>query len=160
MQFVVAQTGSLVMEDRQVGTFDVDIVKQLVGYANDAGIKLKEHNADYLTTEQIQLRKEAGVHALNIAPQLGVLQTKLLKEYSYDLKSVPAWNTFSSEVLNSNKWSKWHIDGDTRKKIDIAGHYLYQSVAYQELKRSLGMGWQKQLTEEVHDLIDMYVKNI
>ena len=78
MEFVVAQTGSLTMEDRQVGSFDVPMVKKLVNFAESAGVKLKEHNADYLTTAQIQLRRQAGVHACNIAPQLGVIQTKTI----------------------------------------------------------------------------------
>jgi len=30
-----------------------------------------EHNADYLTKQDIDLRKQAGVNSLNIAPQLG-----------------------------------------------------------------------------------------
>ena len=82
MQFVVAQTGSLTMEDRQVGSFETALVKKLVNYAVEAGVMLKEHNADYLTDSQIILRKQAGVHACNIAPQLGVIQTNKILELS------------------------------------------------------------------------------
>lgn len=159
MQFVVAQTGSLVMEDRQVGTFDVDIVSQLVGYANDAGVKLKEHNADYLTTEQIRLRQEAGVHALNIAPQLGVLQTKFLKQVSKH-GAEAEWHEFGAEVLGSGKWNKWLIDGDDRKKIEIAGHYLFNTPAYREMIRNISISWHDQFLTEVHTLINNYVENI
>lgn len=159
MQFVVAQTGSLVMEDRQVGTFDVEIVQQLVGYANDAGVKLKEHNADYLTTEQIRLRKEAGVHALNIAPQLGVLQTKFLKQVSRNGAEAD-WHEFGAEVLGSEKWNKWLLDGDDRKKIEIAGHYLFNTSAYREMIRNISVPWHDALMTEVHTLINNYVENI
>jgi tagatose-1,6-bisphosphate aldolase non-catalytic subunit AgaZ/GatZ len=89
MKFVVAQTGSLIMEDRQIGSFNFEISRDLANYANEAGIKLKEHNADYLTIEQLQLRRLCGVHALNVAPQLGVAQTKTLLLLSKKYALVP-----------------------------------------------------------------------
>ena len=131
MKFVVAQTGSLVMEDRQVGDFNFEIVRDLANYANEAGVKLKEHNADYLTIEQLQLRKLCGVHALNIAPQLGVVQTKVLlslaKQNNIDTRK------FKNIVINSNKWGKWIIDGNDEKKVEIAGHYCIHDDKYKNI---------------------------
>jgi len=160
MEFVVAQTGSLVMEDRQVGTFDDAIVKDLVGIAESAGVKLKEHNADYLTMEQIQQRKFAGVHALNIAPQLGVIQTKLLKHYSIIHGADSEWSKFMEEVLDSNKWSKWIINGDNCKKVDIAGHYLFNHFSYKEITNHIGNDWQNILSTEIYKLINTYLENL
>jgi len=135
MQFVVAQTGSLTMEDRQVGSFDAAMVKKLVKFAEQANVKLKEHNADYLTADQIKLRKAAGVHACNIAPQLGVIQTKtvlqLAKQYQVDT------GYFEDCVLASNKWKKWIIDGDDTVKIAVAGHYCYNTEEYARLEDHL-----------------------
>lgn len=136
MEFVVAQTGSLTMEDRQVGSFDVPMVKQLVGYANDAGVKLKEHNADYLTAEQIQLRKHAGVHACNIAPQLGVIQTKAVLSLA-DYFGIDA-TEFKQTVLDSGKWKKWIIDGNDSVKVAVAGHYCFNSAVYAKLEEQIG----------------------
>ena len=132
MEFVVAQTGSLTMEDRQVGSFDVAMVKRLVGYANDAGVKLKEHNADYLEDEQIALRRTAGVHACNIAPQLGVIQTKTVLRLA-DYFGVDT-SEFKNTVLASNKWKKWIIDGDDSVKVAVAGHYCFNTDAYRRLE--------------------------
>jgi len=135
MEFVVAQTGSLTMEDRQVGSFDVAMVRKLVGYAEAAGVKLKEHNADYLSAEQILLRKQAGVHACNIAPQLGVIQTKTVLDLA-DRYGVDA-SHFKQTILDSGKWKKWIIDGNDDVKIAVAGHYCFNSPVYSNLEEKL-----------------------
>jgi hypothetical protein len=160
MQFVVAQTGSLTMEDRQVGSFDVPMVKKLVKFAEAAGVKLKEHNADYLTAEQIQLRKKAGVHACNIAPQLGVIQTKKILELArkFDIDS----GYFEAEILASEKWRKWLIDGDNSVRIAIAGHYCFGSSEYKELEDKLS--WHcdvyDEVTQAIEACLNLYYENL
>lgn len=160
MQFVVAQTGSLTMEDRQVGSFDIAMVKQLVKFAESAGVKLKEHNADYLTAEQILMRKTAGVHACNIAPQLGVIQTVTLLSLAdrYDLDA----GYFKKRVLDSNKWTKWIIDGDDKVKIAVAGHYCYNSEEYLRLEDSITQrcDFASELENAITDCLDLYYENL
>jgi fructose/tagatose bisphosphate aldolase len=159
MRFVVAQTGSLVMEDNQVGELNVDVVKELVSCANENGIELKEHNADYLTKEEILLRHSLGIHALNIAPQLGVIQTKLIKKLSIEHGLDTEWNEFSQAVLLSNKWKKWIINGDDDKKIEIAGHYLFQNSLYNNLIEKLEskIQWKLLLQNNLFKIYDMYL---
>lgn len=163
MDFVVAQTGSLTMEDRQVGSFDVPMVKRLVGYANAAGVKLKEHNADYLTADKIKLRQQAGVHACNIAPQLGVIQTKtilkLAQEHSVDT------DAFKQTVLDSNKWHKWMVDPqevNDELKVVVAGHYCYNSAAYARLEDSLThhCDVDKEVEKAITACLDLYYENL
>lgn len=160
MQFVVAQTGSLTMEDRQVGSFDVAMVKQLVSFAELAGVKLKEHNADYLTAEQILARKNAGVHACNIAPQLGVLQTRTvlnLAEY-FNVDTTDFKNT----VLNSKKWSKWIIDGGDDVKVAVAGHYCFGTDQYKQVEENLAKLCNIELAIEnsIKNCLDLYYTNL
>jgi len=76
-EFYVVQTGSLVKEINQVGNFNKDFVKKVYELLKRKGLKLKEHNADYLTREDIKNR-EGIVDAMNIAPQLGVIQTMFI----------------------------------------------------------------------------------
>jgi hypothetical protein len=160
MQFVVAQTGSLVMEDRQVGEVKFDVVEQLVAIANQAGIRLKEHNADYLTAEQVQSRSRVGVHALNIAPQLGVIETKtvlnLANEFDIDTAD------YSNTVLASNKWRKWHINGDDAAKVFMAGHYCFHSNAFFQLCELIDQhrSVKQTVTEEIHKVLDLYYENL
>lgn len=160
MQFVVAQTGSLVMEDRQVGSFDIPMVKKLVNFAESAGVKLKEHNADYLTADQIALRKSAGVHACNIAPQLGVIQTKTVLELAdrYDVDS----GYFKQRVLDSGKWRKWIIDGDESVKIAVAGHYCFADQEYYTLEDKLNAHCDvaKEVEQAIHTCLNLYYENL
>lgn len=159
MTYVVAQTGSLVMETRQAGNFDLETVKELVAFANDAGIGLKEHNADYLSAEQINLRKIAGVHALNIAPQLGVIQTIVTSNYCKRNNLKAEWNNFAQAVLNSGKWRKWHQYGNDNDKVLMAGHYLFRSDEYMILRDKI-----KDLPflveAEILNLFNHYEKNL
>lgn len=160
MEFVVAQTGSLTMEDRQVGSFDVAMVKQLVGYANAAGVKLKEHNADYLTAEQISLRKQAGVHACNIAPQLGVIQTQTLLSIAYN-NNIDS-SEFKQAVLNSDRWKKWIIDGDNDVKANVAGHYCFNGDEYKKLYNAVNgvCDFESELKNNISKCLDLYYENL
>ena len=160
MEFVVAQTGSLTMEDRQVGSFDVPMVRNLINFARRAGVKLKEHNADYLTAEQIQLRKLAGVDACNIAPQLGVIQTKkvILLATQYGIDSTE----FKDTVIKSGKWNKWIIDGNDDVKIAVAGHYCFNSDSYKKLVDQINLhcNLDKEIENDIIQCLDLYYHNL
>jgi hypothetical protein len=160
MEFVVAQTGSLTMEDRQTGTFDLELVRELVCYAEAAGVKLKEHNADYLTAEQIQLRRSAGVHAVNIAPQLGVIQTRFILEIADNL-GISA-REFRNAVLASGRWRKWMLGDDDRIKALVAGHYCFHTDEYRRLEEHIGLyvNIEKTLKERLHATLDLYNSNL
>ena len=159
---VVAQTGSLCHEDHQHGEFNYQAAIELVQVANENGVKLKEHNADYLTAAEVRMRKDAGVHTLNIAPQLGVAQTKLLRVLSS--KHAPnEWQQFADVVLASGKWSKWTDLDDPTQKVSVAGHYCYSSLEYQTLINKLinaGVNWQQEVDSVIYDILDTYTVNL
>lgn len=162
MQFVVAQTGSLVYEDKQAGTFDWGTVAKLVDLANRNGVGLKEHNADYLKQSQIHLRKSAGVHAMNIAPQLGVVQTKLLHKLCTQYDIMNEWNYFSNLVVGSGRWKKWTKSEDPLVRVNVAGHYCFSSNEYKAVIDAINKhtDWQNEISEEIYKLLDLYVSNI
>jgi len=159
-KFVVAQTGSLTMEDRQVGTFEFDAVSRLTEYAENRGVRLKEHNADYLTSDQIKLRRQAGVHACNIAPQLGVIQTKTILKLA-DYYGVDS-SEFKETVLQSNKWSKWMIGDDPEIKVKAAGHYCFNTPVYRHLEDQLNALGNVKLSVEsqITACMDQYYNNL
>ena len=47
-EFYVVQTGSLVREMNQAGNFNKEFLKKISDFIRSKGLKLKEHNADYL----------------------------------------------------------------------------------------------------------------
>jgi hypothetical protein len=162
IEFVVAQTGSLCHEDHQHGEFNYQAAVELVGIANAGGVKLKEHNADYLTSIEILLRREAGVHALNIAPQLGVVQTKLLRTLSSKY-AVDEWNAFANVVLATNRWTKWTDLDNNTQRVNVAGHYAFATPEYRAVVDKLtaaGINWQHAVDQVIFEILHTYVTNL
>lgn len=162
IEFVVAQTGSLCHEDHQHGEFNYQAAIELVGIANDAGVKLKEHNADYLTPAEILMRNNAGVHAMNIAPQLGVAQTKLLRTLAAQYAS-EEWQAFVRVVLASGRWTKWtDLDNDTQR-VNVAGHYSFNTSEYQAIINKLssqGIEMQRWVDQIIYNILETYIGNL
>jgi hypothetical protein len=124
---------------------------------------MKEHNADYLTADEIRLRSAVGVHALNIAPQLGVVQTKLLRRL---VEAHPdahgQWSDFANEVVASGRWRKWTERDDREHQINVAGHYCFSSSKYQALINVLNQrtDWKSAITSEIEYILDLYTNNL
>lgn len=136
-RFFVVQTGSLVKEINQVGNFNKNFVEKIAPFVRAKGMQLKEHNADYLPKEELRLR-HGLVDALNIAPQLGVVQTQtvLAKCLAYGVR----FDDFADEVYTGGKWKKWlHANTAENKMlcVMIAGHYHFKGDGYKRIIREL-----------------------
>lgn len=129
--FYVVQTGSLVRENFNTGSFKSDVVGRMKQAINQHGIGLKEHNADYLTREQLKLR-DGTVDAVNIAPQLGVIQTNYILSQAliYGINTEP----FVQKIVDGKRWEKWTSNSSNHLLCaTIAGHYHFDSPEYQHL---------------------------
>lgn len=152
--FFVSQTGSLTKHG-QIGKFNVKSNKRVADQLHEAGYLFKEHNADYFTADDITQRIEAGIDSLNIAPQLGKVQTDLLKEFApKDL-----WSTFSDLVYSQNYWHRWVPEGETDRDIavSVSGHYLFSSQTYKDIIASIDYDkFKSQLARKITELLDHY----
>ena len=161
-RFVVGQTGSLVKSIHQVGTFAPDTVRELVEIANKHGVKLKEHNADYISHAEVNERKKLGVGAINVAPEFGVAQTQVLIELANRWRLEDELNRFAKVVVKGGKWKKWKhgTDWDDKLKFLSAGHYHFTAPEYIRLvdminqKEKFGAAVEK----KIFKLIDNYAK--
>jgi D-tagatose-1,6-bisphosphate aldolase subunit GatZ/KbaZ len=124
VKFMVSQTGSLT-KHTQMGSFDVANNTQTSQIIHDHGLLFKEHNADYLNKDEVSLRRTAGVDAINIAPQLGGVQSSVMLEYGRYYPEL--LNEFYSHVMNSGHWKKWVTDDvtDDDTKFIASAHYCY-----------------------------------
>lgn len=137
-QFIVCQTGSLIKSVFQVGQFDIDTVKIMKKIAKDNGILLKEHNCDYLNLEQIDLRKNYGISAINIAPELGVIQTNLTYNLAKKFNLDKEIEIFKKLVLRKNKWKKWNYNNENNLiKFFSAGHYHFTETIYKLILKKI-----------------------
>jgi D-tagatose-1,6-bisphosphate aldolase subunit GatZ/KbaZ len=153
VKFFVSQTGSLTL-DGQAGSFDAERNKQLAEQINAAGFLFKEHNADYFTAEDISQRVAAGVDSLNIAPQLGKLQTDLLETFApKDL-----WQRFSDTVYAANRWQRWTAGStDQALATSVSGHYCFNSPEYLDIIRAIDAAeFLRLLEQRITELLKFY----
>jgi hypothetical protein len=149
--FVVIQSGTKVLEMRNVGSFEsplrvkgelaVEIqLPKMIEICNKFKILMKEHNADYLSNESLSWHPMLGIHAANVAPEFGVTETKALLGIMrhYNLNGI--LQRFLNLSFKSYKWKKWMIPGSKATDYDksvIAGHYVFSTKEFFLIKEEL-----------------------
>jgi len=147
--FVVIQCGTKVIETRNVGSFEsplriineVPVEIQLpktIDICKKYGVLMKEHNGDYLSDESLLWHPRLGIHAVNVAPEFGVVETRSLIKVLKDSNCKDLLEKFLSISFSSKKWEKWLIENsktnDLEKSI-LAGHYVMSYPEVVELKK-------------------------
>lgn len=178
--FVVIQCGTRVMEMRNVGSFDSPIrvadeipaeiqLPKMIEICNNHGVLMKEHNTDYLSDEALQWHPRLGVHAANVAPEFGVIESIALVNIleANDLDEVA--NDFLKLAYDSKKWEKWMLlntNATDRDRAIIAGHYIFAKPECVELKVKAAIALEKKgitlnsyLKEQVKKSIMRYLRN-
>tara|TARA_B100001027_G_scaffold190501_1_gene144423 strand:+ start:334 stop:1500 length:1167 start_codon:yes stop_codon:yes gene_type:complete len=149
--FVVIQSGTRVMEMRNVGTFDTPFrveneipaeiqVPKMIDICNKFQVLMKEHNTDYLSNEALSWHPRLGIHAANVAPEFGVTETKSLVQIMKKFKLNKQLEKFLEISFSSRKWEKWMIKNSKAKDYEksiIAGHYIYSKPEFIELKKEI-----------------------
>ncbi|RPG55378.1 MAG: tagatose-6-phosphate kinase [Flavobacteriales bacterium TMED235] len=167
--FVVIQSGTKVMETRNVGIFESPVrikgeipveiqLFKVLEICKKYHIFMKEHNADYLTNDSLKWHPKIGVHAANVAPEFGVAETKAFVEILKKNNQKKILDEFLQLSYNSYKWKKWILNlslhnNDYEKSI-IAGHYVFSSKSFLDMKKKLS----KNLSVSVQE-IDISLKN-
>jgi len=165
--FLVAQTGTQVKEMRNVGSLDTPFriayelpaeiqVPNILDLCNQHGVMLKQHNTDYLSDESLKWLPKLGIHAANVAPEYGVVETRalmqLLKKNGLDCE----YDQFVDLAYKSGKWKKWLLPESKTTKIEkamISGHYIFANPKIVEIKRIVN----EKLTNQ-GILVDDYLK--
>lgn len=147
--FVVVQTGTKVMETRNVGTFDYPLrivdelpaiiqVPRTIETCKKFNVFVKEHNADYLSDESLAWHPKLGIHSANVAPEFGVAETIAFIDLLRKNKMDKFAEDFLEIAYESNKWRKWMVPETTcteTEKAIIAGHYIFSDERFIEIKR-------------------------
>ena len=161
--FVVIQTGTRVMETRNVGSFDSPLrvadelpaeiqVPKMIEICNRHDIFMKEHNADYLSNESLKWHPRLGIHASNVAPEFGVCETRSLVHLLENRGLNSLAEKFLNFSFNSRKWEKWLLPNSQtsdREKAIIAGHYVFAKNEVDEIKKE-AQSMLKDLNVEEH----------
>lgn len=127
IEFVVIQSGVGLdlVNMKNTGNFNLEKLKKMVKLCREYGKKTKEHNGDYLTNKELEIRFDNGVDSLNIGPEIAQIQTLTYLEHMSEIQI----DEFYQICLDSKKWERWVKNdfdiNDKRKLIQVCGHYCY-----------------------------------
>jgi tagatose-1,6-bisphosphate aldolase non-catalytic subunit AgaZ/GatZ len=166
--FVVVQTGTKVMETKNIGTFDSPIrveneiaveiqLPKMIEICKNFNVFIKEHNADYLTDQSLLWHPRLGIHAANVAPEFGVAETNALLQILENNNLGSLAIKFIELSYSSKKWHKWMLPNSkssVRQKAIISGHYIFSTPECVELKKEALFNLKK-----IGIDLDIYLRN-
>jgi hypothetical protein len=85
----------------------------------------------------LQLLLDSGVAAVNVAPELGVCETRELIALLEELGLSEQRDAFLALAFESRAWEKWLAEAPTTSDQDkavIAGHYVFATAECREIK--------------------------
>jgi hypothetical protein len=149
--YVVVQTGTRVMERRNIGALDAPFrvegqmpshvhVPHVVQYLSNRGTRLKQHNSDYLSDEVLAWLPLMGIDAANIAPEYGIAETLELIAITEQHALTAERESFLELAYHSGKWSKWELPDSSatdRERAIWAGHYVFATPEFGEIKERI-----------------------
>jgi hypothetical protein len=149
--FVVAQTGTKVVERRNVGSMaspyrvdgelpaEIHVIRLLGRH----GVHLKQHNTDFLSDDVLSWIPRLGVHSANVAPEFGQIETLSIIDTCRAHGHRDLADRFLGIAHESGKWKKWMLPDSRMTDFDrgvIAGHYVYATPAGREVIASMEAG--------------------
>tara|TARA_Y100000996_G_scaffold9221_1_gene7613 strand:+ start:852 stop:1805 length:954 start_codon:yes stop_codon:yes gene_type:complete len=139
VKYAVVQSGVGLDLGKRVntGNFDLGRLKEFIDVCKYWSVLSKEHNGDYLTGDDVKVRFDAGLDALNIAPEFGQLETLCHLENIGD-----DFEHFYQLCYKSKRWEKWvdkdFVPEDNKEElIKICGHYILSDVNFQRIKPNI-----------------------
>lgn len=178
--FVVVQTGTRVMEMRNVGSFASPVrienelaaeiqLPMMLDICRSYNIYIKQHNTDYLDDESLQWHPRLGIHAANVAPEYGVAESKALVSTLRAHGMHGLADEFLAAALASKKWTKWMLPNTNATDYErslISGHYVFSTRAGTEIRNKatqdlscLGVDLNHVLKEAVKASISRYLRS-
>lgn len=178
--FMVVQTGTKVMGRRNIGDFpsvpsEIEQyiarhrLAEMVQICESRNVMLKEHNTDYLPDASLSFHPQIGIHAANVAPEFGVTESTALLSLMAKLGLHKQRDEFIAIAVNSHKWDKWLMPGETPSDLEkalISGHYVFSDERVLEIKREVSATYKlsggdldSDLKLAVKDSILRYMKN-
>jgi hypothetical protein len=139
----VIQGGTSIVGNKNTGVFEETRFKQMINVCKKYNILSKEHNGDYLTTDEVKKRFNLGLDSINIAPEFGFIETRTILEEIYNNQQEELFEEFFDLCYQSGKWKKWVSENfyltsfSKHVIIRIAGHYVFSNPKMQKILNSL-----------------------
>ena len=151
IEYVVVQSGVGLdlRSQKNTGKFNCDRLESMISISKKFGKKSKEHNGDFLTSDEYISRFEAGLDSINIAPEFGQIETQCyLAEISPDIEE------YYQICYNSGRWKKWvsqEFDPKKNKEdlIKICGHYIISNPEFAKIKPDIDEKIKQRIKEKL-----------
>lgn len=159
--YLVIQSGTSLLENKNTGRYDRIKLQDMVEVAEKYNVLTKEHNGDYLNVKDIHDRYTYGLHAINIAPEFGQIETNTI------LKLIDNNNALFEEYynicLNSNRWIKWvskDFDPENNKLelVKICGHYVLSDRKMINITNNFSYELEMIVKKEVYEKLSSILK--
>lgn len=146
IKYFVVQCGTGLLEATNIGHYEKNRLKDMINLCKKYGFISKEHNGDWVSTDLMREKFELGLDCINVAPELGQIETKAIlkqiKKIENTEKRNELFETFFQVCLNSKKWVKWvskdfKPEENKEKLINICGHYVFSYKDFIDIKNQL-----------------------
>ena len=165
IRYAVIQSGTALKGNTNIGSFSQDRLIEMVKVAKKHGMISKEHNGDYLTNELVKSKFNNGLDCINIAPEFGQIETKIILDIiKTDYPDL--LDEFYNICYDSKRWVKWvdsnFIPEENKEEIiNISGHYVFSEPKFIELKNKLGDGdLDSEVQQAIYNRINELINNI
>ncbi len=144
--FCVAKLGSYVREDKNVGSFKelirnntTEKIESIVSIIHKYNLKVKMHNADYFSPEIYSSLPTLKIDAINLAPQLGVMESRFIVNELKQNSMKQELDQFYDIAYNSGMWKKWtdQQKPDIEFSTLLAGHYIFSTKDFMHLRERI-----------------------
>lgn len=153
--FCVIQSGTALKDGINIGNYNNDRLVNMLDVVKQYNKLSKEHNGDYMKKEIMINRFNTGLDSLNIAPEIGVFETKIFLNKLIADKDQKNIDLFYQICYDSGKWKKWVSDDfnpikNKIKLIEICGHYVFSNNEFQIIKKMIS---KTVIEKEIHKKI-------
>lgn len=138
--FCVIQSGTALQNGINTGDYNNERLMKMLEVTRKYNMKSKEHNGDYMESRIMIDRFNTKLDAINIAPELGVVETKIIFNYLKENNCKDEIELFYKLCYESGKWKKW-VSNDFKpeenkeKLIEICGHYVFSHKDFGKVKK-------------------------
>ena len=170
IRYLVIQCGTKLKECSNSGIYDKEKLINMVKLCNKYNLIPKEHNGDWTSIELIKEKFQLGLSCINIAPELGQIETSVILEEINKSGNSEYFEELFQLCLQSNKWVKWvnndfQPEQNKEKLILICCHYIFSDKTFEILKNKINEKMDDLIKiklfdklREYHSLLDNYYK--
>jgi len=163
IKYVVIQSGTALKGNKNIGNYDNSRLIKMLEVAKKHSLISKEHNGDYIHDNILSNKFICGLNGINIAPEFGQLETKIILEEIGDNQDL--LEKFYQICYKSKRWVKWvsHDFNPFQKKIElinICGHYVFSNPEFIQIKKLLNINVDSKIKNKIIERIDRFMQNL